>query len=254
MSAINHGCGVVEFPYAFDVDDDFLGDWLERRREHEPDDYYIDTDGTIVNRGGFKFKAEEYSKAPGRFLHLLHSETSPEDVEFVKNLDDALRVCLDQYLTIFPEATASIWWESDGHIATYDDGQHLGIHSDNGIHYSVTDGRTTKVEQDAMHNVISSSMVLRAPVEGGELNMPHAGLTLEPIVGTAVLYPSNFVGAHGVSPVVSGERWSYLKFWGSSKARQYPREVSNMEEFATVSLPVEHHTAGRQRDVGAKPG
>ncbi len=48
MHLINHGWGVLEFPNAVVIDDEFLGEWLERRREHEPDDYYIDEDDVCV--------------------------------------------------------------------------------------------------------------------------------------------------------------------------------------------------------------
>ena len=245
MHLINHGCGVLEFPNAVAIDDEFLGEWLERRREHEPDDYYIDEDGKIVNRGGFKFEAEEYFGAPGRFLYLLHSEVSEEDRAFVQSLDDAINNCLEEYLNTFPDASQSVWWGSDGHIATYSDGQNMGSHADQGIRYSIVDQKPVSVKQDAMHNVISSSMILRAPIEGGELTLKHAGATIEPVVGTAVLYPSNYIGAHAVSPVVSGERWSYLKFWGSGKARQYPREVLDTEYFVPLQLPGDWESSRR---------
>ena len=76
--------GIVTFNSYLEIDQEFLLEWVDRRRENEPDDYTVDEDGNYINRGGYKFTPEQYRSAPGRFLNLLPDGVTQEDKEFVK--------------------------------------------------------------------------------------------------------------------------------------------------------------------------
>lgn len=221
--------GVVVFENAIPIDQDFLQGWLARRRETEPDDYTINEDGNYVNRGGYIFTPEQYRSAPGRIVNLFPEDVTEEDKNFIKTLDAALYECLLVYLEIFPEVVCSIWWKSPGHVVTYKDGQYMGSHHDNGVEY--TPGITPENEH-AICNVITGSLALNDNYSGGKLKFRHGGLSLRPPTGTIVLYPSNYVGSHQVTPVQDGERYSYLQFFGQGTPRS--EEGEQMEWFPNL--------------------
>jgi hypothetical protein len=216
--------GIVAFNSCLEIDQEFLLEWVDRRRENEPDDYTVDEDGNYINRGGYKFTPEQYRSAPGRFLNLLPEGVTQEDKEFVESLDAAIYDCLFEYLKIYPEAASSIWWRSPGHVATYRDGQHMGSHHDNGIEY--TPG-TTPENEHAIHNVITGSVILNNDYRGGQLTFSRGEISLRPPAGTVVLYPSNYIGAHAVVPVTEGTRYSYLQFFGQGT----PLNIENAAEW-----------------------
>lgn len=225
--------GIVEFREAIEIDQEFFAGWLNRRRENEPNDYTIDDDGNYINRGGYRFTPEEYLSAPGRFLNLLPVNVLDEDKAFVEALDDALFNCLQRYVEIFPEVSQSVWWRSPGHVATYTKGQHMGSHHDNAIPYRPG---VNPENEHAIQNVITASVALNDDYSGGQLEFPHAGLSIRPPIGTALFYPSNYIGAHGVKPVIFGERYSYLQFYGhgTPKAANIVFKTNSAEWFPNL--------------------
>ena len=117
-----HQSGIVEFPNAFTVDPDALAQWMELRRTCEPDDYTVNDDGNFVNRGGYIFTPEQYQSSPSRFLNL---EPEGEDTTFLESILDVMYKCVLEYIDIFPTVAHSIWWRTDGQVASYKDGQGL---------------------------------------------------------------------------------------------------------------------------------
>lgn len=234
--------GIVVFSDVIEIDQQFLSEWLERRRENEPDDYTVNEDGDYINRGGYKFTPDQYRSAPGRFLNLVPEGVSSEDESFVESLDAALYMCLLEYVKLFPEVASSVWWRSPGHVATYRNGQHMGSHHDNGVQY--TPGLTPENEH-AIHNVVTASIALNDGYSGGELKFAHGGSSLIPPTGTAVFYPSNYIGSHEVTPVTSGERYSYLQFFGqgtplgSENAAEWFPNLLNVHDQAGETEPTE---------------
>ena len=53
--------------------------------------------------------------------------------------------------------------------------------------------------------------------EGGEFVFPHSDCVIKTETGDAVFFPANYLGAHGVKTVESGERFSYLTQFGQGK-------------------------------------
>ena len=100
----------------------------------------------------------------------------------------------------------------------------MGTHHDNGIEY--TPGVNPENEH-AIHNVITASIALNEGFSGGQLEFAHAGLSVRPPKGTAILYPSNYIGSHAVAPVLFGERYSYLQFYGQGT----PKAANNAAEW-----------------------
>jgi hypothetical protein len=56
------------------------------------------------------------------------------------------------------------------------------------------------------------SIILNDTFIGGEMNFKLWDISVSPKAGSALLYPSNYIGAHEVLEVTSGVRWVFLAF------------------------------------------
>jgi len=206
MEVIHHGFGIVEYVDAIKFDSDFFEAWLARRRMQEPSDYEPVGDGTYMNRGGYIFTEEQVNASPGRLLQLK-VDASDEDVVFAEGLENAMTMCVSKYFDFFPEARHSIWWRAVPHVATYVKGGYMGYHHDN----LVGDGYES---EKAIYSVLTGSLILKDDCEGGDLGFKYIDKHFKPKTGSAFVYPAGFLGTHEVVPVTSGERVSYLEFFG----------------------------------------
>lgn len=203
----NHGYGVIEFPNIINIDDDFIDAYMSRREISEPQDYFIDEEGFYVNRGGYRFTKESVDQAPRRYMNLTPDGCPDEDMHFYREIEGAISKCINAYRGIYPEVYDCLRWRTDAHIAAYPPGAGMGFHHDTSI------GAGGKNE-NPVFNVLSLSLILSDRCSGGELNMKYINKSFVPKRGTAIIYPSGFLGAHSVSPVKSGTRISYLEFFG----------------------------------------
>lgn len=203
-----HNGGLVEFPDAMEIDPDVLNAWMELRRECEPEDFTLNEDGNYVNRGGYTFTPEQYAGSPTRFLNLT---PDGEDTTFHDQIRAVMYDCLVKYVEEYPSVARSIWWRTDGQIATYKDGQSMGSHQDREIEY--TPGEIP-ISEAPVFNEITGSIILQGCGEGGFLKFALDGTAVPPIPGTVVFYPSNYIGAHAVTSVREGERIAYIEFYG----------------------------------------
>lgn len=206
MIPIVHGFGVMEFRNVIDVDQEFLEGWLQRRKEEQPDDYILQEDGTYLNRGGYRFTAEEVEMSPGRLLQL-DSNVNEEDRVFFKEMYDAMGRCVHSYIDHFPEVKPCIWWRTQPHVATYGVTAGMGFHHDN----LIGDGEAS---ENSLMTVLTGSLILRDTCEGGHLQFKYPDLDFKPIAGSAFIYSAGYLGTHAVSDIVSGHRVSYLEFFG----------------------------------------
>lgn len=207
QSVIDHGFGVVEFSNLFQVDDQFLDEYLARRAVSEPSDYIETEDGMFVNRGGYLFTKEDISGVPIRYLRLVAPDITDQDKEFHSSIQSAMLSCIKTYLGLYPEASDCVTWRSDAHLAVYGPGAGMGIHHDTAIGHAGGN-------ENAAFNVVSASLILSDRCDGGGLGLKRIGKIFKPQKGTAILYPSGYVGSHFVETVTSGRRVSYLEFFG----------------------------------------
>lgn len=203
----DHGYGIVYFPGILEIDDMFIDEYMARRNTVEPQDYKIDSDGFYVNRGGYRFTKDQVDSAPQRFLNLTPDGCPREDMEFHANIEGALSKCINAYRGLYPESADCLHWRSDGHIASYGPGAGMGMHHDTAI------GRSGNNE-NPVFNVLSGSLILSDRCTGGSLVFRFIDKNFKPVKGSAVLYPSGFLGSHGVEKVKTGMRISYLEFFG----------------------------------------
>ena len=212
------GYGIVYFPNILNIDDGFLDEYMKRRNELEPQDYYIDEDGFYVNRGGYRFTKEHAEAAPHRFLNLTPPDCPQGDIDFHQQIEEALSKCINAYKGIYPESADCIHWRSDGHIASYGPGAGMGMHHDTAI------GRANGNE-NPIFNVLSGSLILSDRCTGGALSFRFIDRAFTPVKGSAILYPSGFLGSHAVENVVTGRRISYLEFFGQGTRSGQARSI-----------------------------
>jgi hypothetical protein len=207
MPHTDHGCGIVEFHDVIDIDESFITSWLERRRSVEPHDYTIDENGFYVNRGGYKFTKDQITSAPERYLNLAPTDGPKEDIDFNSRLEKAMFDCINGYSILYPEAKDCLWWRTDSHVAVYGVGAGMGLHHDNAI-------GGASANENPLFNVVSGSLILFDKCSGGELQFRFIKNKIKPKSGSAVFYPSSFMGSHAVAKITEGLRISYLEFFG----------------------------------------
>jgi predicted 2-oxoglutarate/Fe(II)-dependent dioxygenase YbiX len=87
----------------------------------------------------------------------------------------------------------------------------MGPHSDSNIPYKP--GTLEPMTNSPAFNPLTTSIFLNDDYNGGEVIFRMWGITVKPEVGTAIIYPSNFIGCHEVSEVRDGERWAFLSWF-----------------------------------------
>jgi hypothetical protein len=225
----DYGGGVVSFDNVIDVDQKFLKEyvlWLQEKEEEdifEEDIFtYLEEDGitSVVNKTNFKFELKDIPKTPERFS-IYGRTLTEEQKDFMQACTNGLYRCVVQYCLLYPEVTPSIWWKTSGHIAGYDNGRNIGPHCDDTIQFDF-DGMPKN--EFPIHNTLSGALYLNDCVEneeelnednftGGHIKFKYMGIDYMPKAGSAVVYPSNYIGTHEVTPVTKGSRYVFLEFF-----------------------------------------
>lgn len=225
MKMTDIGSGLCLAENLFDFNPQDIIDYLSFLRQMEQGTFtYIEENGKkyAINKTGFKFDMDSVRIAPERFTDPLCKGFDQKPTEEQKNLvvflEDLLYKVLVEYCKIYPDAATVCWWRSAGHFATYSNGQRIGPHCDDQIPHDDSFGVTNEYPK---HAKVSINIYLNDCVEkeeelngtnfmGGWIKFRHAKYTHKPKIGTAVIYPANFVGTHEVTPVTHGMRIAYL--------------------------------------------
>lgn len=216
---IDHGVGVVEFPGAMEsIDDIFVDEWMTRRRQVEPNDYYKDDEGFYVSRGGYRFTESQILSAPERFMNLTPPGSPQEDIDFYNKLEETMFKCIHAYSMVYPEAKDTLWWRADGHLAAYKPGYYMGVHHDTAVGGAAGN-------ENPVFLTVSASLIVSDRCAGGALVFKHLNKEFLPKKGTVIMYPAGYMGAHAVTPIESGERVSYLEFFGHGTRAGQTRKI-----------------------------
>lgn len=217
MKSKHLGMGIVACEDVMEVDSSLLKEYTAWLKKNEEDSFtYYEEDGVryAKNKTGFKFKVDDVQLAPQRFLDLkgehVDREPKQEWVDFIQQCEDAIYDALVEYCAYFPDAGTTAWWRPRGHIAGYENGQHIGPHCDDQVPW---DWGTRPQNQVSMHNSTSTNLYLNncgEDYQGGEMHFPNIGRVYEPKAGTVLIYPSNYIGRHEVFPVTEGARYAFL--------------------------------------------
>ena len=202
---INHlGHGIVLFEDILskemldEIDLSLIEDQVEAQQLHKIKDKTFMESGHLVME-------EEFSFIPTRY----HKKVN--EISFVKILDDSLYEALVEYCKIFPIAAESITNYSAAHFIKYPPKTLMGPHSDVTLGYKPDTVEPTSTM--ALGNTITASIFLNNEFEGGSVHFVNWDIEVMPKAGSALFYPSNYIGAHEVKEVTSGFRWVYLAFY-----------------------------------------
>ena len=222
--------GVVHFKKVIDVDTDLIHPYV--REEAQPSNCGLQwmEDGDDKWAEDYQGNRHDISlllEQPARLGGLGENEpvmehTPKEIVEFFNNCEQAFYKCLIRYIDLYPMMLNTIWWRMRGHVLHYKPGGLLGLHNDNDTNYRVIDGlRYHTARNIAIYQVLNGMIDFSSSYTGGEFVFPHADCVIKTETGDAVFFPANYLGAHGVKKVESGERFSYLTQFGQGKEDEF---------------------------------
>lgn len=248
VKAEHLGGGVVVFRDAIRLDWDYANRISKEIVDREMNDMYkpaINPDNGLeeyVNRSGYFFSKNGIDKMPKRGSRV-HQDTRPEVVELFTFIEECKDKYLFRYMHMFPLVFKNIWWKVKGHLVSYssDCGGYIGEHSDTSVDYVY--GLPHPPHQLASRNTLSCLVYFGNCVDGSKLSEPgdftgghhrftYLDIDYTPQRGDILMFPSNYIAAHEVTPVNSGERFTYLGWY----AHGTPNPAVNEE----VEDPVEN--------------
>lgn len=210
MKTKHLGHGIVLFENAFEVDSALVSEYMKYLRSTNEEVHYFEKEDSqdLANTSGYKFRKNDVSSAPERFIRTVTNDTPKQFVDLIQSYEDTLYSCLVEYCKLFPVAVEAITWRSRGSIATYKNGQNIGCHSDSSVPCAVGE---MPANQIALHTTLTASLVMNNEFEGGEIGFRVWDKVVHINAGSILYYPSTYIGAHEVLPVTSGERIVYLQ-------------------------------------------
>lgn len=231
------GNGVVLFENAIEMDWDYIILLSSKLIEEEWSSMYTPAvhpetgEQQFVNRSGFFFKEEDFSRMPKR-AGQIHLKEELEIKSLLYFLEDAKYKYLLKYLECFPLAYKCIWWMVKGHILEYNKNVYLGSHSDNSVEYLYN--IHVPNDQLPLRSVLTNLVYFNSSVEdkdsigidytGGEHYFNYFDITYKPKRGDILMFPSNYMAAHEVLPVKEGKRYSYLGWYSQGTPNQNVKE------------------------------
>lgn len=165
---------------------------------------YSVINGKIISDGGYEFDEAGRDRAPLRYTNI-------SEFGITQLLRDAIYRGVVEYCKIFPVAVECITGQTDGYIIRYIPGNDMGPHSDCNIPYKP--GTIEPITTSPAFNTLTTSIFLNDGYSGGEVRFRTWGITARPKFGSALIYPSNFIGCHEVDEVRDAERWAFLSWF-----------------------------------------
>lgn len=165
---------------------------------------YSVIDGKIISDGGYEFDQKGRDKAPLRYTNI-------GEFDITQTLRSAIYRAVVGYCKLFPVAVECITGQTDGYLIRYLPGNDMGPHSDCNIPYRP--GTIEPLTTSPAFNTLTTSIFLNDEYSGGEVRFRTWGITARPEFGSALIYPSNFIGCHEVDEVKEEERWAFLSWF-----------------------------------------
>lgn len=219
VAAVDLGGGVVLFESAISFDSEKVVLLCEQQIQSERKDMYVSGvdpetgKEAFVNKSGYLYNKTGVTRMPRRGS-MLHSTGSKEIREFFAEVENIKDDYLLKYMTKFPLAYKNIWWKVKGHLVSYSaekGGDFLGQHSDTSADYAY--GYPHPSSQLATKNTLSCVVYLNEDFDGGHHYFNYLDIDIVPKTGSIIMFPSNFIAAHEITPVTKGTRYSYLGWY-----------------------------------------
>jgi hypothetical protein len=223
------GGGVVVFRNAISLDWEYVNRISKEIVDREMGDMYqpaINPDNGLeeyVNRSGYFFSKNGIDKMPRRGSRV-HQDTRPEVSELFCFIEECKDKYLFRYMHMFPIVFKNIWWKVKGHLVNYSSecGGYIGEHSDTSVDYVY--GLPHPPYQLASRNTLSclvyfgncldgDKVVELGDFTGGHHKFTYLEIEYIPRRGDVLMFPSNYIAAHEVTPVESGNRFTYLGWY-----------------------------------------
>jgi len=232
------GSGIVVFRGAFNVEDDILKHIDDCAAEAHKSrwSYLTGEDGVEygINEDGFRYRLEDVPNAPVRLLEPVNDSTGEYAVKYFTYLEDVIYKCLIRYTDMFPLLVGSLWWKTRGHVLRYEGQGILGWHQDNDTNYKVTQGvRYMPRGQVALRQTAGALAYFNDCVDskeeldgtnftGGHLKFAYLGIDYKPQKGDIIMFPTNYICAHGVTQV---QPYSGIRAWLKSGVSKQMRHA-----------------------------
>ena len=194
----------------------------ERAEHYRPGKDPITGEDGFINRNGYFFPASSVDEMP---MHLAHVQRDkrPEIkkiFDYCEKVRD--RLLWEDYLHKFPIAGKCIWWKIKGHVLRYPVGAYIGSHADVSTDYEY--GKPHPTDQIATRTTVSTLGFFNNRVEtegelngtnfmGGLLKFEYIDVEYSPERGDLLIFPANYMGAHGTTPVTAGIRYSHVGWY-----------------------------------------
>ena len=234
----NLGGGVILFENCIDLDWDFVIKKSKEAIDEEWSSMYqtgIDPETNeeiYVNRSGYFFYKKSIDIMPKR-AGAIHSKEDADLTKILNFLEESKDKCLLQYFELFPLAYKCVWWKVKGHILQYPKDVYLGSHSDTSADYIY--GVLEPQNQLALRSVVTSLVYFNDSVEsqseldgnnyiGGRHYFNYLDIEYTPKKGDILMFPSNYLAAHEVKPVLDGFRYSYLGWYSQGTPNEEVQE------------------------------
>lgn len=242
-----HKGGVLHLHNAFQIDQDLVHSYIDKMA-YVPScglEIIKDDEGKMLHGQTFEGQIvdiKDLLRLPMRvggngMPEPVGPETSADIKEFFESVEEAFYFGLIRYCDLYPLIVNSIWWRMRGHCLVYVEGAQLGLHNDNDTNTFNIDGQRYYSQREiAMYQVVNALAYLNDDYDGGEMYFPYLDLALTPKTGDIVFFPANYIGTHGVAPVKSGRRYTYLTQFGHGGEHRY--EINEAHDSDSWLAPV----------------
>jgi 2OG-Fe(II) oxygenase superfamily len=213
------GHGIVVFEKALSFNSEWAKEFAEEQISQERGDMYSPTidpetgEPAFINKSGYIFNASGINKMPRRGS-AIHRTTRVDVQNFLQFVEESKDKYLLKYFVLFPLAYKNVWWKVKGHLVSYSTeygGEFLGAHSDTSADYMY--GLPHPSDQLATRNTVSVVLYLNEDFDGGHHYFNYYDIDYVPKTGDILMFPSNYMAAHEVTPIIKGSRYSYLGWY-----------------------------------------
>lgn len=154
-------------------------------------------------------------KLASPFTNLLRKgsviNVNPHDLKLKSMVDNILNKVSNEVTKKYSENVKPFFYaygnsldHYDFQILEYEEGDFFRVHHD---HYA---------ESMNFSRLLSVCIYLNEDYEGGSLDFPSIGKSFNFKTGDVIVFPSNWMFYHGVSPITSGTRYTIVMWMGMS--------------------------------------
>lgn len=219
MNAEHLGTGIVKIENGITVNPKIFSA-IEELRQNAISSHYTyvyDDDGNVLyatNLSGHRFVPEDLAKQCVRINNFTKLE-EPWQQQYFADIETEMYTALLEYISLFPMVLPCLWWKTKGHVLSYKPGAELGLHGDNDINYQPHHEPDFQLGNK---HVLAAIAYLNDDYQGGDIVFPYADVRYTPKAGDVLLFAANYMCAHQVEPILEGNRYAYLTYFGQGSS------------------------------------